>query len=144
MKKRLRSKEKKVLKKIRNRRINLLMKVNPKILLTHLVALFSLKEENRKAIVPLATERTRKKIKSALEIEKEREIERKKRRKTRTNPKKWKRKRAINAVRAETERKRTIDDNIWSNLTYLKEILYSCFQPFLLPILNKTYLLFIF
>jgi len=88
MKKRLKKKEKKVLKKIRSRKINLLMKVTLKILQTHLVALFNLKGENPKAIVQLATERTRKKIKKNLETDKEIEIERKKKRKTRTNLKK--------------------------------------------------------
>lgn len=106
MKKRLKNKNKKVLKKIKSRKMSLLMKVTQKILPSHLVALFNLKEENLKVSVRQATERIRKKIKKIREIE----IERKKKRRTKINLKKWKSKRAINAVRVEIERKKTIDD----------------------------------
>jgi hypothetical protein len=84
MKKRLKNKNKKVLKKIKSRKMSLLMKVTQKILPSHLVALFNLKEENLKVSVRQATERIRKKIKKIREIE----IERKKKRRTKINLKK--------------------------------------------------------
>ena len=80
--------KKRALKKIRNQKINPLMKVTLMILRIPLVVLQSPKEKNPKKIIQLVTKKIIKKLKKDLEIEIDREIERKKKRRTRTNLKK--------------------------------------------------------